>query len=287
KEDRELFENLLKLYNDLHASYYRMITEIPAVPKDKDKVQFKFNIAARENTPYMSLVKHKTIDAYIVRNFRIDVSSGLYYAFNLQNNKYVVRPDSIVGRNTANTADSTLKTGNSIIREDIGNGEFGFASFIHFYRQHSPSFSWGGHIGAGVSLNDRVRPRYFGGLSFIFGRDNTRFVLNAGVVAGNVDRISDQYSKNADGSFKWIPATEASVVTKTKFTAQPFLSISYNLPFRSKAKSTETVTPPADKKEDPKKGEEKKEEKPKENTGIEQQSSKPKKEVTKKTFYKN
>lgn len=287
KEDKELYENLLKLYNNLPSSYYRMITQIPSVPKDKDKIQFKFNIQARENKPYMSLVKEKTIDAYIVKNFRVDVSSGLYYAFNLLDNKYIVRADSIVGRNAANTADSTLKTGNSIIREDIGNGEFGFASFIHFYRRHSPSFSWGGHVGAGVSLNDRIRPRYFGGLSFIFGRDNTRFVVNAGIVAGNVSRISDQYQKNTDGSFKWIPTTETSVTTKTKFTAQPFLSISYNLPFRSKAKSTETVTPPGDKKTDPKKEEQKKEDKPKENTGVEQQSSKPKKETTKKTFYRN
>ncbi|MBK7376976.1 MAG: hypothetical protein IPJ02_15945 [Chitinophagaceae bacterium] len=61
KEDKELCENLLKLYNNLPASHYRMITQIPAVLKDKDKIQFKFNIEARENTPYMSLVKQKQL----------------------------------------------------------------------------------------------------------------------------------------------------------------------------------------------------------------------------------
>ncbi|MBK7376977.1 MAG: hypothetical protein IPJ02_15950 [Chitinophagaceae bacterium] len=201
----------------------------------------------------------------------------MYYAFNLQNNKYVVRADSIVGKNAANTADSTLKTGNSIFREDLGNGDFGFASFIHFYRRHSPSFSWGGHIGAGVSLNDRVRPRYFGGISFIFGRDNARFVVNAGIVGGNVDRISDQYQKNADGTFKWIPTTETSVVTKTKFAVQPFVSVKVITCLSGlKQKSTSTVAPPRRKKTDPKRKEEKKDTKSKENTEMEQQSSRPK-----------
>ena len=285
-EDKELCESILALYNNLPASYYRMITQIPSVPKDKDLIRFKFNILARENTPYMSLVKEKTIDAYIVKNFRIDVSSGLYYAFNMQNEKFVLRADSIVGRNVGNTADSTLKNGNKITKEDPGNGEFGFASFIHFYRRCTPWFSWGGLIGAGLSLNDKLKPRYFSGLSFLYGRDNTRIALNVGIVGGNVDQLSDQYPKELDGTLTWLPTSESGIVTKTKFVFQPFVSISYNLPFRSKKKSTEVVTTP---KEDPKKDEGTTGDNPKgpkQDPKPETQSSKVKKDVSRKTYFK-
>ena len=243
KEDKELSDNLLALYKNLPSAFYRMITQIPSVPKDKDKIQFRFNILARENTPYMSLVKDKTIDAYIVKNFRVDVSTGLYYAFNIQNDKYVLRGDSVIGRNAANTLDSNTKVGNRIIKENIGKGEFGFASFIHFYKRCTPGFSWGGHIGAGISINDKIKPRYFGGLSFIFGRDNTRFAINAGYIGGNVETISDQYPKDSNGDFIWVPESEKNINTKTKFLVSPFVSISYNLPFRSKKKATQEVTP--------------------------------------------
>ena len=253
EEDKELSEKLVALYNNLPASYYRLITQIPVVPKDKDKIEFTFSILSRENTPYTSPVRKKTINAYIIRNFRIDVSTGLYYAYDMQNEKYLLRADSIVGRNAANTADSTYKRGNRIVKENLGDGEFGFSSFIHFYKRLKPGFSWGGHIGAGLNFNEKTRPRYFGGLSFIFGRDNTRIAINIGVVAGNVEKISDQYSKETDGNFKWTPSGETAIITKNKFIARPFISISYNLPFRSKKKTTEVVTkdpPTADTKKD-------------------------------------
>lgn len=237
--DKELYVNLLGLYNKLPASYYRMIAQIPQVPKDKDKIVFTFNILARENTPYMSLVNKKSVEAYIVKNLRIDFSTGLYYAFNMNTGKYLTRADSIVGRNTANTTDSTFRTGNRIIHEGVDKGEFGIASFIHFYRRTTPSFSWGGHIGAGLNINDKVKPRFFGGLSFMLGRDNTRFVINTGVVGGNIEKLSDQYANTS-----WLlPADEKTLVTRIKFVAQPFVSISYNLPFRSKKKAAAEVKP--------------------------------------------
>ena len=241
----------------------------------------KLSITAKENTPYTSLVKDKTVDAFIRNNFRIDVSTGLYYGFKMQNDKFSLRADSTVGRNMANTADSTLSSGNRIIKENTGKGEFGFASFIHFYDRLGADFSIGAHIGAGLSLNDKVKPRYFGGISFLIGHDNTRIAINAGYMGGNVETISDQYPKAADGTYLRIPKTETTLITKTKFISSPFVSISYSLPFGSK-KSAEKVggdDKPGSKAPD----------KPDTKTPGTTDSKKPvlKKEITKKTYYTN
>lgn len=191
-------------------------------------------------TQGISPVPHSVADVYIVHHFRMDVSSGLYYGFKMQNDKFSLRADSTVGRNVANTADSILSVGNRIVTENTGKGEFGFASLIHFNYRAATDFNMGLHIGAGLSLNDKVKARYFGGLSFIFGEDNARIALNVGYMGGNVETISDQYPKVSDGTYLRIPKTETTLITKTKFMSSPFVSVTYNLPFGSN-KSKEKV----------------------------------------------
>ncbi|MGG9962060.1 hypothetical protein [Ferruginibacter sp. SUN106] len=242
KLDTTLLTAVNKLYNELPAAFYPLASYIPEVSGNFDRVTFRFNILARENTPYISLVKAKEINTYPVGGFKVDISSGLYYSPELANEDYSIRADSNVVKSSTG-ADSTTRRGNKLYRENSEKkGEFGFASYLHFYPKISPDFNVSATIGAGVNFKEKPQIRYFLGASVLLGREN-RLAITGGWIFGNVNQLSNQYDSISKHDY-WLPGSETSVTYKKSFVSKPFIGISYNIPFIKKKKNTEQVVTP-------------------------------------------
>ncbi|KQC00835.1 hypothetical protein [Pedobacter sp. Hv1] len=234
KEDSTLYKTATQLYNKLIGTYIHMLRNTRAAT-NKDRIDFKFSILAKEGTAYIDKVKEMVVPVPIIGNFKVDVSSGLYYAPFLKDHIYSLKSDYNLVPNRAGTGLDTLK--GKRIKDDGSSGEFGFVSYLHFYNRCSVNFSWGWHLGAGVSLNDQIRPRYFTGLSFLLGKENGRIALNIGAVMGNVNRISNRYEKvigDSRSDFELVNAAETSVSYVKKFKIAPAIGITYNIPFSLK-----------------------------------------------------
>ncbi|OMP75123.1 hypothetical protein [[Flexibacter] sp. ATCC 35208] len=231
--DTKLIDAFLKNYYSLPAAYYKNITQIPAVDGSYDKIAFVFSVKAKVNTPYKTIVSEKSVNAWTKGGFKVDVSTGLYYS-GLQDEKYAIRADSTIMKSSAG-ADSVTDKRSQLYKESNGKGEFGFASFMHFYPKISPGFNISANIGAGVTFSEKTRIRYLAGLGFLIGQEN-RIAINAGYILGNVNKLSRQY---ADGDKTKLSYAEAGkeIVYTPKFSAQPFVSLTYNIPFIKKKDS--------------------------------------------------
>jgi hypothetical protein len=244
---KALVTDFLLYYNQLSVSYYKKITQVPVVDGTYDKISFIFSIKPKANTPYSTLVKAKPIDAYITGGFKIDISAGLYYGFNMKNEQFSIRADSNIIRNSANTGDSLVRYGVLHEEQNTGKGEFGLASFVHFYPKLSPNVNVSGLIGIGMNIQEKPQVRYFTGLGVLFGREN-RIAVNGGLVMGFTNMLSDQYTKNNAGLYDHVSYEEAAKdpVYKKTFSGHFFLSLSYNLPFIKTSGGTQTVAASSD-----------------------------------------
>jgi hypothetical protein len=233
-------KKLEELYAKVGINHSVFAHKIPEVD-NVDEVRFRFNILPKNKDLALPVVKGGAIRAYTRGGFKVDVSSGLYFA-NLSNDQFGLRKDSVkinVG------LPDTFRLTKRIYQDLVGNGEFGFASYMHFYPRTGGWLNASLTIGAGVSFSDKPKPRYFGGISVMAGRGQNRLVINVGVAAGNVTRLSDQYRKDGNGNYLQLPDAESGIQTKQKFMSGWFVGISYNLPFAlKKGKTPQETTPP-------------------------------------------
>jgi hypothetical protein len=238
-EDKELSQSLKDLHHKLIGTNYTIAYRFPRVP-EADQIHYFLSIIRKENAAHRYpdlLAKSKTPTqvAHVTGFFKVDVSSGLYYGA-LNDSKFSLRKDS--------TSTTPVVKGNRIVQEDVGKNEFGFASYVHLYYKFGAWVNAGLNIGAGVNFEDKPKPRYFAGASIMIGSNN-RLCINGGAMWGKAETLSDQYPKEADGSYKWLPESETQLQTKSKLKCGWFLSVSYNLPFLKKGKGVESVKPPA------------------------------------------
>lgn len=241
-EDSTLNHQIKALYGEFVAASWKIAYRYPQVP-ETDQLHFKLSITAKPNSPYPSLLKvkmkHPTQTVYIKNFFKVDVSSGLYTGF-MKDQTYVLQPDTVSVRNVANSGDSVTNI-KRIVDEDVIRNEIGFASFLHLYYKYSNWFNIGGAVGAGISFDKTVRPRYFLGMSLLFGTSN-RVCLNGGAVWGNYQQLSNQY-KMTGGQYNTLKDTESSLNYTTRFRNSWFVSVSYNLPFLTRKKSSTEASP--------------------------------------------
>lgn len=219
-------------YKKVLIIHYGYSYKVPRVA-NVDAIDFLFSVIPRNASAALPAVNKSSIRVHTRGGWKWDVSSGLYYAFGMQNDQFSIRTDSTIVPSASGVADSVIDRRGVLYRESkTGKGEFGFSSFIHFYPRFIPGFNISGIIGAGVSFQSTPQIRYFAGLGFLFGRDD-RIGLNLGGVFGNVQELSDQYTKDASGNYRWLSAGEAGTapVFKKHFVAKPFISLTYNLSF--------------------------------------------------------
>lgn len=237
----EIIAELDSAYTKIETRHHVYAYKVPEID-NVDEIHFRFNIVPKNKDLALPVVNKGVIKSYTKGGFKIDVSSGLYYGF-MNNDEWNLRKDSM----PLNAGG--FQKGNKIYKEETGKGEFGFASFLHFYPRTGGFLNVSGTIGAGLNLSDKPKPRYFGGISLLAGRGTNRLAVNLGIILGNATRISDQYPKDANGNYILLHENETNLITKQKFISNFFISISYNLPFAlKKTKIPQTTTaPPAQK----------------------------------------
>lgn len=236
-EDSTLNHEIKALYSEFIMANYKIAYRYPQVP-EQDMLNFKLSIIAKPNSPYPSLLnvqmKHPTQTAYVKNFFKVDVSSGLYMGF-MKDQTYTLRDTVAVLRNFENTADSTARV-KRIIKQDDGKIEIGFASYLHLYYKVSTWFNPSLTLGAGISFDKTVRPRYFTGVSLLLGNNN-RLCINGGIMWGNYEDISEQYV-HKNGVYDLVKYSE-TINYATRFKHTGFISVSYNLPFLKRTSATE------------------------------------------------
>lgn len=231
KNPKEFSDDFKKTFNDtydkINENNFSFTYKIPEV-QDVDQTNFLFDITPKNKNLALPAVKGGKISVYSKGGFKVDVSSGLYGTMALKNDLYSLRLTD------DNSVTPSVKV-NKFIREETGNGEFGFSSFFHFYPRTGGFVNVSGIIGAGLNFAEKPKPRYFGGVGFLFGRNN-RIGINVGQVFGNVNRLSDQYK-----DLTQLPEDEKDIKYKTKLVNGWFLSLTYNISFLSKKSKEQNV----------------------------------------------
>ncbi|MGP8217342.1 MAG: hypothetical protein ACLQQ4_17370 [Bacteroidia bacterium] len=240
--DSILASRVSGVYDQLPTAIYHM-ERFMLVPKGMDKITFSFNIVAKPNTPYLGKATKYQIDALIYGCWKVDVSAGFYYAPTMTSDNYSLHADSTFVKGVK-IKDSITGRGNNLVNESTGTGEMGIQGLVHFSYKFTPNFSAGFHAGAGVNVTDFVTPRYFTGLSLLFGREWGRIALNGGYVFGNVQQLSNIYTKNSNGQYDTLSPTATSVQYVKKFMAKPYFGITYSIPF-GLGSQTATASPSA------------------------------------------
>ncbi|WP_343748000.1 hypothetical protein [Fluviicola sp.] len=236
-QDSVLNKELKILYKEFTINQPYITYYCPQVPK-ADKLDLRMTIEAKPLNPYPSLQKgsqfkknskNPTQTIYIKGFFKADISAGLYMGFK-HDQTYTLAADSTITKNTTNTSDSTIYN-KRIVNENTGTKEFGFASYLHLYHKCWTSVNLGLTLGAGISFSDKVRVRYFTGVSLLLGAHN-RVCLSAGAVWGNYSNLSNQYKiTKTIGQYDPLPSNYSKLEYVTRFRGTGFVSVSYNLPF--------------------------------------------------------
>ncbi len=242
KVDSDLYKAFKKAYERLESRQFRYVINLPTVDGQADKIIYKLDIKnAKDGLPY--IVPNQELVAYTVGGFKIDFSSGIYYA-GFRDPRFSIRRDSTVVKGFKGNDSTVIDRRAALTNEGERVGEFGFSSFIHFYPKMSPGFSLGGSIGAGLTFTEgkeKAVVRYFGGISALIGTQN-RIAVTAGAAMGFVNELSKQYTQTA-GVYDALPFSATDVSYVRKFQAKGFVSFTYNLPI-GKGNDTKKVDVP-------------------------------------------
>lgn len=149
--------------------------------------------------------------------WRIGVSSGFYWSYSLSDDAYSV--------NASVSSMDTTKADITIVDEELANWETGITTMFHYRigkKDAKSQFNFS--IGPAVSLTKLVRPRLVVGFGTAFGRKH-KITLNAIGIAGQVDRLSNNYSLSET---KQVPVDQIpETVTVSKIKTGFGLSLGY------------------------------------------------------------
>jgi hypothetical protein len=88
-----------------------------------------------------------------------------------------------------------------IIKNDKRNRFMGLASTMNINYQNTRSFSYGFSFGAGISIEDKPRQNYLGGINIAFGTEHP-FIIGAGILTTRVDRFNELVYGNPNLNYK-------------------------------------------------------------------------------------
>jgi hypothetical protein len=160
-------------------------------------------------------------DVTVVNKFYVSFSSGLFAGFgkNLRDDTYEFQPQVSSGNTVTDSAQYKL----------VSTGQaappFGFAAFANIGFKFDRGFSAGVSVGAGISIEDKPRPVYLGGLSLLFG-NKQQFNMTFGVAAMQAKKLkADMYPDISNVVYD----TKPSIEYKKKLEAGGFVAITYTL----------------------------------------------------------
>jgi hypothetical protein len=97
-------------------------------------------------------------------------------------------------------------------------------SMLNFYQHNNASIKFGGSVGVGVAVQEKLQMHYMFGLSCILGQSE-RIVLSTGLVLSPVERLAKGYHVNEIYQGKTID----DISTKTIYLPGYYFSISFSL----------------------------------------------------------
>ncbi|MCW3084014.1 MAG: hypothetical protein JWP12_1380 [Bacteroidetes bacterium] len=186
----------------------------------------------RDTIPQQAYMMHKyrlpkqTISIPVRNTSYFSYSTG-FFASGLTNDSYAWK--------NKYAADTLSKDSISLIKEKK-NYDLGIMSQLHYVPSISHFKKWaiGFDIGAAVNLPD-LRLRYSAGPSFIFGNKN-QFIISAGVIAGQVDKLSNVY----DDKMSLRSDLKPSDLYVRVWNASIYASVSYGFRYIKKTKNNTT-----------------------------------------------
>ena len=218
------------IYSDVKYLYEELQNEnnfkaiAPPVQADGDFVSYEVKITpARTNTlgAFKSPRSWK-FDVPVEGGLKVDFSVGPVFALGdgALDEKYYFEQ----------TADANM----GILKERDNNNVLnpGVAAMMHFYKRSGKKMSWGGlfGVGAGFQTIDDVNLSFYGGVSFVLGKEQ-KIMLNTGLVFMNVERLKDdEFETDITYDTSMVSLND---VTEKVFKGSFFISISYNLASRT------------------------------------------------------
>ena len=177
----------------------------------------KINIELRSKADSLGITDYST--TLIIPPFqqRIWGVSGGVYVTSLKNIGY--------GIQTVLPSGTVTDTTYNLVKDGSGSMQFGISGLAYTgwklkYNSNNPDYL-GVCFGAGISVESKPKPRILLGGSFISGEKN-RLVISAGIIAGNVRRLSNAYESLT--GLKVLPAD----FLKDEMKASWFFSINYS-----------------------------------------------------------
>jgi hypothetical protein len=122
-----------------------------------------------------------------------------YYSqivFPLEIKKYKVVGVSFYCTSLHDRAYSTIKTDPtsdfSLLEENVSKAELGIAALFRYGEKWNKKNCFGGHftLGTGISISNKIKPRFLIGGGFSFGKKHM-VAIDCGGIVGYVDRLSD------------------------------------------------------------------------------------------------
>jgi hypothetical protein len=206
KLNKESYNNLLITMTDALTSISadktnELLSPIVFIKNNKDNAYLSL--------PFQFLGEQAKIKISIVpRDEKYNLQS--YYTqivFPQKVKNYIVVGLSFYGSNLCDSAYSTIESQakDSIYikkEENVSKRELGIAALLHFGTKFGYKCKLGAHfsLGAGISISDKIKPRFLGGGGFSCGEKH-KLVIDGGLIVGYVNRrssntkLSQEYSK--------------------------------------------------------------------------------------------
>lgn len=184
------------------------------VPRDTAaSVVSKWNIKPldRDSTSFAVAVTQKSF---------VSFSSGIFIGFGNkfrdQTYQWQAQPnsDNVI---TDSAQYKLISTGNA-------SPPIGFSALAHMGKKLTPGFGMALAIGAGISIEDKPRPVYLGGVSFMFGNQQ-QFSISTGVACMQVEKLRSEAYPNMNTTV--YDSRPASIDYKKGLEAGGFVSLTY------------------------------------------------------------
>lgn len=147
----------------------------------------------------------------VYNKFQLSFSTGIFGSA-LANEQFSAKP---------NYAADTI-TNYSIKKENKGSFVAGPTALLHAAYKFTPSFTFGGHLGVGIPINENPTPQYLAGLSFLLG-NKERIGFNISYALGQVKRLS----ADTDDSITYKDKPTINVINR--WQGNIAFSITYNI----------------------------------------------------------
>ena len=216
---QELFKQILKTYNAINKINWTVTYQTTMISDKADKILYSIELTPIKNEYVLT---NKTIrlnyDFDIKGGVKIDASAGLFYHFNLYDDKY--RFEQLTDSST------------QIIKEN-NNNQFipSIGAIFNVYKRSNRNVKVAFNFGAGTNVEKLY---YYLGSGLILGKSE-RIGINLGIVGGTVKRISSEYQDNkvVNLPLDQLP-NEVPMQTKDPFQFGYFVGVSYNLSGKNK-----------------------------------------------------